>query len=190
LSFSAADSCFEIIGPQINFSATDHIVIGSTQWNQTPTSPYDTAAGTGVLRAYGGAAGPSSIVQMTAAQLPASAELPSQRFQVVDGTQQGVTYACVDVGTDANGNGTGSLMRYWGYGFQTAQVAPPATVGGATGIGALAHQAAILAENISDCNFVYDIVNQRSGLVAITLRITQANETVSLYEEVHVNNAP
>lgn len=196
LSFTGADGCFEIIGPQLAFAASDAIVVGSTQsdGNQPYCNQSTCAATSGVLRAYTGGVGAQSTVSIATVtpEFPPSAELPSQRFQVVDGAQQAVTYACVGTLGALNGAGDGQakLMRYWNYGFQPTQVAPPATVGGATGIGALAHSEAVLADNVSACNFVYDIANQRNALVAVSLQITQGNETVSLYEEVHVNNAP
>ncbi len=179
LSFIAADSCFQIIGPAINFAAGDWIVVGSTQ--SDGSFPYDNTA-TGVLRSYTGAAGAQAIVQMTPTQFPASAELPSQRFQVVDGAQEAVMYACV--GTQ--------LIRYWGYGFLagTLPPVPPITVAQAVQGVAATLGSAVLADNISGCSFVYDIVNQRNGLVAITLQISKDGETVSLYEEIHVNNVP
>lgn len=183
LSFADVDTCFEIIGPTLTFTANDQIVVGSTQ--SDGGQPYQAVtSATGVRRAIA-AAGVGANLQAvnftSTVVLPASAELSSQRFQVVDGAQQAVTYACVGTlgALDANNDGQARLIRYWGYGFNAAQVNPPA--GG---------QSAMLADKISGCNFVYDIVNQRNGLVAITLQITRGGETVSLYEEVHVNNAP
>jgi len=178
LSFAAADSCFEIIGPKIDFAAGDYIVVGSTQANGNP--PYDQTA-TGILRAYNsvaGGVGSRSIVVMAETLFPPFAHLQSQRFEVVPGDQQAVTYACENSGT-AGGNGSGTLTRYWRYGFNTAQVAPP--VGGTS---------ALLADNISACAIAYNTVNQRNGLVAISLTITQGGESISLYQEIHVNNAP
>lgn len=170
LSFAGVDTCFEIIGPPITLVAGDQLVVGSTQ--SDGSLPYQAvASATGVRRAV--TAGGQTVTFASTVVLPASSELPSQRFQVVDGTQQAVTYACV--GTQ--------LMRYWGYGYNATQVAPATIAAGA-------HSEAVLANNISGCNFVYDIVNQRNALVAITLQITKDGETVSLYEEVHVNNAP
>lgn len=178
LSFVGADTCFEIIGPQITFAVGDWIVVGSTQ--SDGSMPYNTTSA-GVLRSYTGTAGAKSIVAITSVnpEFPASAELLSQRFQVVDATQEAVMYALV--GTQ--------LIRYWGYGFKAGTVppVPPITVAEANAAGI---QSAVLADNVSSCSFVYDIVNQRNGLVAITLQITKDGETVSLYEEIHVNNAP
>lgn len=187
LNFAAADTCFEIVGPAIALTrgatddASDQIVIGSTQSDGNP--PYDkTYAGNGVRRPYTGTTGVQSAVKILGVQYPAFAELPSQRFAVVPGDQQAVTFACIGtLGTlDANHNGQARLVRYWGYGFNAAQAAPPLAGG----------SSAILADKVSGCTIEYDVPNQRFGLVAITLTLTSGGESVSLYHEIHVNNAP
>ena len=182
LDFSNNDGCFEIIGPQIAFVAgaePDQIVVGSTQSNGDP--PY-LNGGTGVLRAYTGAAGAQSAVNFTATQFPAFAEVAGQRFDVVPGDQQAVTYACANPqGADANGDGQSQLIRYWSYGFKTTQIYPAPVIGVAS---------AVLADHVSVCNINYNAVNTRNGLVTITLEITRKNESIKLYHEVHVNNIP
>ena len=173
LNFGVADGSFDIIGTAINFAAgakPDYIVVGSTQSNAVP--PYlQTIAG--VLRQYTGAAGAQPTVTFSSTALPAWAELPSQRFDVVDGAQQAVTYRCENVGT-VNGTGSGQLVRYWDYGFGH-------TVGATKGV---------LADKVSGCNMTYSVANQRFGLLSISLTLTSENESVSLYNEIHVNNAP
>ena len=102
---------------------------------------------------------------------------PGRRFQIVSGP---VSYVCSGMGTDANGNGTGTLRRYWGYPLAAAQAVPP--MGGNN---------ALLAEHLSACGFTYQAGgSERYALVGIDLQLTQSNETVSLYHEVHVNNIP
>lgn len=186
LNFDTADTCFEVIGKAIDLTKhatdedkSDQIVIGSTQSSGNP--PYiKTFAGNGVRRPYTGATGTQTVVSITNVRLPAFAELEGQRFDVVPGDQQAVTYACLNVATDANGDGTGTLTRYWAYGFNAAQLAP-ASLGGSS---------AILADRVSACEITYDLVNQRNGLVAIRLGITRSGESVSLYHTIHVNNVP
>jgi len=178
LDFDTADACFEIIGAPMTFTATDQIVIGSTQSSGNP--PYiSTFAGNGVRRAYTGTAGARSFVSITAERLPVFAEVPGQRFDVVPGDQQAVTYACQNVATDANGDGTGSLMRYWAYGFNPVQLAPQS-----------AWTSALLADRVSACEISYDTINQRSGLVEIRLGISRGGESISLFHAIHVNNVP
>jgi len=172
LDFGVADGSFEIIGSPIAFTQNvDYIVVGSTQSDAVP--PYDQTTN-GVLRLYTGATGMQTVVNFTNTALPTWAELPSQRFDVVDGTQQAVTYRCENVGTDANGTGTGQLKRYWHYGFTHA----------------VGTTSAILADKVSDCVITYDLPNQRFGLLAVRLTLQEAGESVTLYHEIHVNNLP
>ncbi len=187
LTFGVADGVFDIIGQSINFVAGDYIVVGSTQ--SDGNLPYDTSA-SGVLRAYTGAAGAQTTVNMTNTSLPTSAELSSQRFDVVDGAQQAVSYACITLGTNSSGDGTGKLMRYWKYGFYTAQQVPPITAQAVVPGNLTAVQSAMLADKLSACSIEYNISNQRYGLVSFSLTLTSNNESVSIYHEIHVNNSP
>lgn len=120
-------------------------------------------------------------------QLPS--ESPFYRFQAVPANEHVVAYRCSGVGT-AGGTGTGTLSRLrrtltgaWG---QPADCA--AMAGGAT--------AALLADNVSACSLHYEPpgsgtgVNSRNGILAISLEITQSNERVRLYHQVHVDNTP
>ncbi len=176
LSLSQADSCFEITGPAITFASGDYIVVGSTQSDGNP--PYDNVSTNGVLRAYTGAAGSQTTVKITAMQFPEFASLESQRFEVISGSDQAVTYACENVGGTTNG--TGTLKRYSVYGFKLAQLAPAS----------LGVSGTLLADKISACSISYNNINQRNGLVAISLTITRSGESISLYQQIHVNNAP
>jgi MSHA biogenesis protein MshO len=107
---------------------------------------------------------------------------PANRFQVISGTEQAVFYVCNNPGFDANGNGTGSLLRFSGYGFNAA--AP-------TVCPVIQPTTPVLATNLSDCRFIYNAgVTERTALVQIRLGVTQANETVNLYHDVHISNVP
>ena len=181
LSFDPADpvdTCFDIVGRPIDFTTGDTIVIGSTQ--SDGSLPYMTAAAGGVSRtiaAAGVGTGKTTVKISSTQQYPASSELPGSRFEVVPGDQQAVTYACENFVT-VNGDGTGTLTRYWHYGFNNPQVALP---GGTS---------ARLADKLSGCSFVYDVNNRRNSLLAVTLTITRGSESVSLYQEIHINNVP
>lgn len=180
LDFTVADTCFEIVGSPVTFYNGDAIVIGSTQ--SDGSLPYQAVTSANGVRRMIAAAGvgTNGFVKITSTlPFPASSELEGRRFEVVPYDQQAVTYACLNPGTDANGNGTGSLTRYWAYGFKATQAAPP-----------LAGASAILADKVSACNFVYNTSNARNSLVAVSLTITRGGESVSLYQEIHVNNIP
>ncbi len=183
LDFTTADSCFAVIGPALSMIASpaDSITVGSIQSGAAPA--YNNTA-TGVLRTYTGATGSVTAINFTATQLPVWAQLQSQRFQVIPGDQQAVTYACVPSSSlgalDTSGNGQAKLVRYWAYGFNAAQVAPPLATG----------QSAVLVDKVSGCNIVYNANNQNVGLVTVTLQLTVNNVTVRLYDEIHVNNQP
>lgn len=182
LSFDPADpvdTCFEIVGSPITFSSGDTIVIGSTQ--SDGSLPYKAAASGGVSRsiAVAGVGANKSTVKITSVnQFPTTSELDGHRFAVVPGDQQAVTYACAGVGTNSSGDGTGTLTRYWHYGINSAQSASP---GGTS---------AVLANKLSGCSFVYNTNNQRNSLLAVTLTVTESNESVTLYQEIHINNIP
>jgi MSHA biogenesis protein MshO len=172
LSFTAADDCFEILGPEIIFSdpatVVDQIVVGGTQ---PGVDPYDNTVA-GIRRAYNGAPGAQSMVVMAGTLLPASTV--NQRFEVVHGDQQAVTYACIGtLGTlDADQDGQGKLVRYWHYGFAHAYT------GGSS---------AVLANKLYTCSMVVD---QSRGLIANTLQFARASEVISLYQEIHVHSSP
>lgn len=174
---SGGSNIFDIIGLAIPIVAnTDYIVIGSTESNAAP--PYN-QTGTGILRLVTAMTNSNTTITFAAPVLPVWAEIQPQRFDVVDGTQRAVVYGCSGAGVNANGDGTGTLTRYWNYGFNTPQILPPA--GGST---------AVLADHLSACEITYGLVNQRSGLVTVRLGISRGGEGVNLYHAIHVNNLP
>ena len=107
----------------------------------------------------------ANSITLTAAKL-FPFDSPAHRFQVVDTP---VSYYCNTV--------AGTLTRHSGYAIQAAQPNPPA--GGV-----------VMAQDVSDCAFTYDSINERYGLVAMRIVLSRNNETVNLYHEVHVSNVP
>ena len=119
-------------------------------------------------------------------QIPA--ESPSWRFQVIPSAEHVVAYRCEGVGT-AGGNGTGVLRRYG----RTLSGAwnQPATCADMTG----SATAATMMENVSSCSLKYEQPGSgtglsRSGILSISLEITQRGEPVRLYHQVQVSNTP
>lgn len=101
-------------------------------------------------------------VSFAAKQFPVAS--PSARFQIVDGP---VSYIC-----DPSDH---SLRRYAGY---TIGATPPAGSG------------ILLAEAVNACLFAYDNAGARSGVVSATLQLQSQGETVNLFVQTHVSNAP
>jgi MSHA biogenesis protein MshO len=107
---------------------------------------------------------------------------PNRRFQVIPSVEQAVFYVCTGVGIDAAGNGTGILWRMNRYGIN------PTAPGICPVIPA---NTPILVQNLSACQFTCTPeVTVRSGLVSMRFGLTRHNETVNLFQDVHVNNAP
>jgi MSHA biogenesis protein MshO len=95
---------------------------------------------------------------------------PFSRFQIVDSP---VSYVC--------DTSNGVLRRYWGYAVQASQSLAP---GGSS---------AVLASGIPSggCLFQYQTgIYQRLGVVVMRLTVASSGESVSLYQEAHVDNAP
>src|SRR6266481_6264889 len=118
----------------------------------------------------------ANIINLTAGKL-FPFESPSARFDIIN---QPVSYVC---------NPTlGTLTRVSGYSITPTQPTTTFPAG---------NQQNLLAKNLTNCSFTYDasVVAQRSGLVTMSLTITEANpssssEKVTLYNSVHVSNLP
>lgn len=165
LDFTAADTSFGVIGPDITMAAGDQIVIYNLGIPGADAYEGNTAA-THNRRPYTGSPGTVSNVLISSGDFPFDS--PGHRFHVVDTP---VTYRC-DLGS-------GTLTRHWSYSISAAQQAAP---GGSS---------ARLADNVTGCIFDYTPgVTQRSGLVSMRITLSKNNETVTLYHEIHVNNVP
>lgn len=97
---------------------------------------------------------------------------PQARFQVIPGNTRAVTLACPAVTP-------GNLTRYAGYGFVATQPTPP------SGTPALLASAAALCT----VNYAPNVMG-RSGLLWLQLTLTSGGESVTLAQQVHVENAP
>jgi MSHA biogenesis protein MshO len=172
LDFTTADTRFEQLGPfasgagQTIVPNADRVVVYNLG-----IAGADAYAGdnTALITATDNTVPAAPTISFAAKQFPF--ESPGQRFQVIEGP---VSYVCAG----------GNLTRYWGYAIQATQPTA-AALPGLAGV-----QSALLATNAS-CSFDYSPgVTARAGLVAMTLVVTEAGESVRLYHEVHVNNVP
>lgn len=169
LDFTAADTSFDVIGPAPVLATGNQIVVYNLNSTGTTSNAY---SGDNRTTLTSLAVPPVAI---TSKLFPESS--PARRFHVVSGA---VTYGCTG----------GQLVRYQGYGYNSAQVAPPA--GGTS---------AVLAGNVSTaadgCSFVYTAgaLSERSGTVAIVLELVRSGgagtpERVRLFQQAQVSNAP
>lgn len=177
LSFSTTDTLFDQLGPLSALSGqaitinSDSVVIYNLGPGITNADAYVGNNRSLITGTPAGALANEQRIQIAAKQFPL--ESPGNRFQVIEGP---VSYVCAN----------GQLTRYWGYPIQAAQptAATLPTLGGSS---------ALLATNVGAGGCVFDYnpgVTARSGLVALTLIITEAGESVRLYHEVHVTNVP
>lgn len=161
----AGDASFDVIGPVPVLAAGNQIVIFNLGAGFAGADAYQ--AGANNRAAFQSVAG--STVTLSAPKL-FPWQSPGKRFHVVE---TAVTYEC--------NVASGVVRRYWGYGINAIQAAPPA--GGSN---------ALLASSVSGCGFTYNPneLNQRYGIVSIRLALTQADETVTVQAQAHVPNVP
>jgi MSHA biogenesis protein MshO len=189
LEIGAADTCFHTLGATPNLgtvTAADWLVINNL--SSDPLASPDASA-------YAGPGGGSNRIGLTA--VPTSGgganwedrftfggvggyafplASPSSRFFIVSGP---VTYAC------APAVGGGTLVRHAGYTITAAQPTPPTVI------------PVMLATGVTACSITYDAsaAATRNGVVTINLTLTRRDpnnnaESVSLYAQAHVVNAP
>lgn len=166
LDFTQADNDgFDVLGSVPALPVGSQIVVYNL-YNAGPTS-----------NAYSGdnrvALGGVGTIPIAPWQFPEPS--PAKRFYVVSGP---VTYGCAG----------GQLIRYSGYAYNAAQVAPP--VGGTS---------AVLAGNVDvgECLFVYaaGALTERIATVSIILQINSVSaggglERVRMFQQAQVSNAP
>ena len=166
LDFTVADTSFDMLGANSTLS-DQAIAVGDV------IAVYN--LGAGINDAYVGnntstvsAVGAGSLVNETKISI-ASKLFPlasgSNRFHVIPNAEKVVAFVC-----------SGGKL------FRTASN---------TFVSACPTSGAILANNVSSCNFVYNSSDlQRNAIAQLTVKFTDNSETVSLYHEVHVSNAP
>lgn len=158
---SAADNGFDVLGGLRSApSPGSSVVIYNLDASSASGNAYNSPADNRATVAAGSTA---NLVQLDPAhQFPRLS--PEQRFFII---QSPVRYVC-DLAS-------GELRRHSGY-----AIAPNPVIGAGD----------LVAEGITACNFSYSVSGQRAGLVTLALGLTQAGETISLLQQVHVENAP
>lgn len=173
LNFTAADNIFDVLAssnlpPLGGYGVQHHVVIYNL--GIAGADAYDITGATRNRAAISLASAASPITLTAANKFPFSS--PGNRFHVIPNFS--VVYSCAG----------GQLLRS----TQAIAAAPMVNcpVGGT-----------VLVSNVNcgASSFVYvPAASQRNGLLTMTLVLTQpganGNETIQLYQEVHVDNAP
>jgi MSHA biogenesis protein MshO len=174
LNFSnATDRTFDVLGTMPAMVAGDFIVVYNLGPGYAPADAYNG----GNIAPIASIAGNNVTLTTNpfAAQTPPLAS-PNGRFQVVPAATGAVSYRCPSAAV-------GDLTRFWGYGFAAAQ---PTAPGGAS---------APLASGNATCVVSYTpAATGRIGLLNVQLTLTSGVapdvETVTLSQQVHVDNSP
>ncbi len=167
LLFGTADAGFDIVGPALRLSSGNQRLAWYNLGNGVPDADAYTQAN---VRVASNAAGSVGSVSLSGAALPNALQAPPYRVYAIEPP---VTYRC--------DSGSETLTRHSGYGFNAVQQDPPS--GGS---------AAVLARHVKACAFSYDTlaIASRYALVTLRLQLGVNNETVSLYQTVHIDNLP
>ncbi len=175
---NAADDDFDVLGPGVEIAAGDQIVIYNT--GQEGANAYKAQN----IRAFTGTPGAAvSLVRFSLAPGQFPRDSDSFRFQVVS---KAVTYAC--------DGASGTLWRFANYALQQVQPTSMSASSLATDSGNVA--GAPLATNVVCASDASNIgtgfeVRGADGLVLLRIELRDASgETLSLWREVHVDNAP
>lgn len=182
LSFtSASDLSFDVLGtmpasPAI--AVNDYVVVYNLGPGYQPGNAYNydgtncLAGGCNIAKVSGVAGNVITLDSNPYAAQSPPLPSPSARFQIVPGAVRAVTFACPSTGT-------GNLRRYWNYGFNASQATPP--TGG---------NSAPLAGG-ANCVIEYTAnATGRNGLLFVQLTLSSGGESVSLFQQIHVDNAP
>jgi MSHA biogenesis protein MshO len=177
----ATDDRFDVFSSSLTATTGDYLVIYNT--NQCAgASCSATCTATGGLNAYQGCnrrtiAAPFSggLLQFTATGLPLPTDSPGHRFLVVP-KEGPITFACIET---APGSGSFGLYRYTNYAIASGNWSTQPT--------SFSVASSLLANDLSQCQFNYEAAD---GLLTIQLAITRGEETVRLYQEVHIDNQP
>lgn len=172
LDFSnSANLSFEVIGSNMP-SVGDSVVVYNLGPGLTPADAYCSGSACNNRATVAGVSGSTVTLSSNPFALESpSMPSPGHRFIAVSTP---VTYGC------SNGN----LTRYWNYAISANQPLPPS--GGSS---------ALLATGVTNCVFSYaNMANIRSGLVGLGLTLSNPDSanagSVTLFEQIHVDNAP
>jgi MSHA biogenesis protein MshO len=171
LDFTLSDTSFDMFGLNSQLPADQQIAVGDiiTVFNlgNTGANAYagnNTSTVTAITEP--GSLANETKITIGAKQFPFVSS--SNRFYVISGNETIVSFICSG----------GRLYRNSNYAYNSSCPAPtPGTT-------------PILAQHNVTCDFVYTNSNSRNALVQMTITLTDSSETISLYQEAHINNSP
>jgi len=171
LSFSnLADVTFDVLGPPPEMAIGDFLVVYNLGPGFTPADAYNCTGQCNRAQISNIAGNNVTLDANPFANQTPPLPSPGARFQVVPGGERAVTYSCSAI--------SGQLTRRWNYGFNPAQQEP---TGGSS---------AVLADGAS-CTVDYvPAAYGRNGLLYIRLTLTRDDESVTLFNQIHVDNTP
>lgn len=173
LDFSTSDSRFNMLGSNAAMPADQRIVAGDViavfNLGIAGADAYSLENVSSVSSVGTETGSPlETPIFISAMKFPM--ESPSHRFDVISATEKVVSFVCSG----------GNLYRTASSSFYAA-----------TSPSACPTSGAILARNVSFCNFDYTGSDlQRNALLSILLQFTDSGETVGMLQDVHVSNAP
>jgi MSHA biogenesis protein MshO len=191
LDFTVADKAFNLLGRFSNVPTGTLSGLRLVIYNTSASIYNDAAANSnnGIISATGdvtltgddgGNAKPEDDEQRVtlAQEHQFSFQSPEQRVFLVDGP---VSYICDTT--------TRQLYRYTGYAFQAAHASTDSVLKLSKLVGAVG---GTVATQVSSCSIDYQPgTAQRGGLITLGISISDAQgETVSLLQQVHVDNLP
>lgn len=169
LDFSAADTSFNMLGSNSALPSNQQIANGDLivvyNLGITGSNAYNSDNTSTVTAAPTQSGTPvETTLTISAKQFPL--ESGGNRFHVIDASERVVAFVCAG----------GKLFR---------------TVNSSSFVSSCPVSGAMLATNVSACNFDYGGTDLQSNAVArVTLQLTSGGETVSLTHTVNINNTP
>jgi len=182
LDFATADGSFNVLGPFTQLtkpwsSTASYLAVynvGVPGADAYELANVITPAGTSISVAADGSTGEDRVTLTPAFKFAYTS--PTQRVFLVDGP---VSYLC-----DAT---AGTLLRYSGYTISSSQANRDSS-GELLAAGATQ---SLMANQVAACTFTYAAgTAERSGLVTLSITIRSQGESVSLLQQVHVDNVP
>jgi MSHA biogenesis protein MshO len=166
---------FDVLGPVPSMAtgaSGDYIVVYNLGPGYAPANAYDCSGACNRARVSSLSGSTVTLASNVFAAESPPLPSPGNRFQVVPNASQAVTYACKVTGADY-------VTRYWKYGFSAAQ---PTSFGGSS--------ARLVGNTTCQASYTPNVL-QRSGILYVKLTVADSSgESVSVFQQIHVDNTP